>query len=564
MRLGAMAGWMAGMALLVVSVGCDRKRESESHGEVAYTWSPPKVNSVAGVPTSSLTQALSTRLRGERPEGVSAGLWKHVQRLYKDYGGGVLWMEANGPNPTRAGALLAALADAHTDALDLEAYPLAQLDSALRAVRAANPPTPEQLANADVLLSSAYLALAEDLMSGQTDPQSVTTDWHIATDHEKLDSAVVYSLKADRLDAGIARMRPQGEDYANLQKALVAMRETVAQGGWDPVPEGDALVPGQRAGAARLAALRARLQAEGLLAEGGSGAVYTRQLAGAVAEYQARHAIGVDSILGEETVKSMNVPADYRLGQIAANLERLRWLPNALGERYVYVNVPAFRLEAWDSTGKALEMKVIVGQEYEGKSTPVFSDKMEMVVFRPYWLVTPTIQRKEIAPKVAEDPSYLSRNNMEYYRDGGETRIRQRPGGKNSLGLVKFLFPNDFNIYLHDTPNDELFEKDVRAFSHGCIRVEKPAELAQWVLGWDAEKVQNAMENGSDNRTVQLPSKIPVYITYMTAFTRDGQLNFGNDLYSRDESLVRAVMPGAAPREEVMRRLASLQELVGE
>jgi murein L,D-transpeptidase YcbB/YkuD len=171
---------------------------------------------------------------------------------------------------------------------------------------------------------------------------------------------------------------------------------------------------------------------------------------------------------------------------------------------------------------------------------------METVVFRPYWNITPDIQRKEIAPKAAADPGYLARNNMEYYRDGGETRIRQRPGGKNSLGLVKFLFPNEFNIYLHDTPAKELFKLTDRAASHGCIRLEKPAELAQWVLGWDAGRVADAMNNGSDNHQVRLPRKIPVYIVYFTAYVRDGRLFFGDDIYGRDDALVKQVSSRAA------------------
>jgi murein L,D-transpeptidase YcbB/YkuD len=158
-------------------------------------------------------------------------------------------------------------------------------------------------------------------------------------------------------------------------------------------------------------------------------------------------------------------------------------------------------------------------------------------VFRPYWNITPEIQAKEVGPKAASNPGWLESQNMEYYRDGGAMRIRQRPGDKNALGLVKFLFPNDFNIYLHDTPAKALFAKTDRAASHGCIRLEKPAELAQWVLGWDADKVQQAMHDGPDNHTVRLPHKIPVYIVYFTAYMRDGELYFGDDLYGRDQSL---------------------------
>jgi L,D-transpeptidase YcbB len=266
-------------------------------------------------------------------------------------------------------------------------------------------------------------------------------------------------------------------------------------------------------------------------------------------------------MLGKETIDALNVPASYRLAQIAANLERYRWMPRALGQRYIIVNVPQFHLEAFDSGQKALEMKVIVGQEYEDKATPVFSDSMEFVIFRPYWNVTDEIAAKEIWPKEQSSPGYLAAQNMEVYNDHGKRRIRQLPGPKNSLGLVKFMFPNDFNIYLHDTPFGELFKKDVRAFSHGCIRLEKPAELAQWALGWPADKVQEAMQKGANNRQVTLPKKIPVYIVYFTTYARDGKLYFGNDLYDRDSKLIELVADVATISPETAQALAALREL---
>jgi murein L,D-transpeptidase YcbB/YkuD len=291
--------------------------------------------------------------------------------------------------------------------------------------------------------------------------------------------------------------------------------------------------------------------------------VYDKTLSAAVEAFQARHGINVDGMLGEETVKSMNIPATYRAAEIAANLERYRWLPRSLGNRYILVNVPEFRLQAFDSGQKKLDMKVIVGAEYEDRATPVFSDSMEFVIFRPYWNVTDQIAAKEYWPKLQSDPGLLDRENMEIVNDHGKQRIRQRPGPKNALGLVKFMFPNDFNIYLHDTPNGALFNKDVRAFSHGCIRVEKPTELAEFALGWPAEKIKEAM-NGTDNHTVKLPRKIPVYILYFTAFVRDGQLYFGNDLYLRDEQLATEMTAAAIPSPESARAAEALRQMAGE
>ena len=579
-RVGLIALGAVGIAL----GGCKRGQHTETAGgDVGPAWTPRAADAIVGVPAAEVTGAIQSALTSRRPAAVNADRWKHVQRLYAAYRGVPLWLESDGFNADRTQALLRAVVDANTDALRLDGYPLEELVGAVTAVRSGHS-TAEQLATADVLLTSAYVALAEDLLSGQVDPKSLSQDWHISAGREAVDSAVARSLREPRLDSAIARMRPRDADYDALRRALVRFR-ALAANGWPTVPEGKALKPGQSDSPARLAALRERLRAEGFgapaesstaaaaaavavpaigAARGTAAAgVYDRALAGQVAQFQAHHGIAVDSILGAETVKSLNVPASFRLGQIAANLERYRWLPRAFGDRYILVNVPAFRLEAHDTGQRTLEMKVIVGQEYEGKKTPVFSDSMETVVFRPYWLITPDIQAKETEPKIAADPGYMAANDLEYYRDHGETRIRQKPGDKNSLGLVKFLFPNSFNIYLHDTPQRELFNKDVRAFSHGCIRLEKPAELAQWVLGWDAARVEQAM-HGKDNQSVKVPRPVPVYITYFTAYTRDDVLHFGNDLYDRDASLVQAMTAGAGQSGETVRAVETLRKLVAD
>jgi murein L,D-transpeptidase YcbB/YkuD len=316
------------------------------------------------------------------------------------------------------------------------------------------------------------------------------------------------------------------------------------------VPDGRPLKAGDTDSPARLDALRARLTAEGYALDSTTRhGLYDKRLATAVDDFQLHHAIGEDGMLGAETLAALNLPAEYRVAQIAANLERYRWMPRSLGARYILVNVPAFKLSAWDSGQKVLEMRVIVGKDYEDKATPVFSDSMEFVIFRPYWNVTPDIAAKEIFPKEEESPGYMASQDMEVYSDHGRRAVRQRPGPKNALGFVKFMFPNDFNIYLHDTPNHELFAKDVRAFSHGCIRVEKPSDLAQWVLGWSADRVDAAM-HGADNHQVNLPHKVPVYIVYFTTFVDGGQLFFGNDLYDRDSKLVTELQSAALPTDQ--------------
>jgi murein L,D-transpeptidase YcbB/YkuD len=289
---------------------------------------------------------------------------------------------------------------------------------------------------------------------------------------------------------------------------------------------------------------------------------YDQTLAGGVAAFQSRHGIAVDSALGPETVQALNVPVGYRLGQIAANLERRRWLPRTLGERYVVANVPAFRLDAYEGGKRVLEMKVVVGKDYEDRKTPVFADSMRTVVFRPYWNITDDIAEKETWPKIRADGGYMERNRLETYTEGGKTRLRQKPGEDNSLGLVKFLFPNAYNIYFHDTPEKQLFAKDVRDFSHGCIRLEKPEELASWVLGWPVDRVRQAMQQGGDNQEAKLDRPLPVYIAYFTTYLKDGQLYFGNDVYDRDRDVVAAMQARAGQSPEVVQAVETLRQLV--
>ncbi|MFI5257347.1 MAG: murein L,D-transpeptidase [Gemmatimonadales bacterium] len=539
-------------------------KSSSSSGDVG-AWSPSQLTAVNGVPVAALQTAIAARLSGARPDGVGEEAWQHTQRLYKRFGQTPLWLVDDGLAKDRAGALTNAVLHASDDGLRIDDYPVAELANALVVLRRTPKPTAEQYADADVLLTATYAAIGEDYLVGQIDPRSIAQSWHIDPQDENVDSALVHTLSKLPLDKSIAAMRPQDVEYAGLQKELVRFRDIQAKGGWPRIPDGKALKTGDHDSPQRLAALRARLAAEGIdVAPSGTDSQKTGEfdasLAAAVAQFQAHHGIAVDSSLGTETLNSLNVPAAYRLGQLAANLERDRWMPRSLGVRYIIVNVPAFHLEAYDGGQKALEMKVIVGQEYENKATPVFADSMETVVFRPYWNITPDIQAKETAPKIAANPGYMEQENLEYYKDGGATRIRQKPGPKNSLGLVKFLFPNDFNIYLHDTPAKELFDKDVRAFSHGCIRVEKPVDLAAWVLGWDQAKVLE-MEQGKDNNSVKLTHKLPVYIVYGTAYLKDGQIYFGNDLYHRDDQLVKAIADGALPSARAVQALEALKRI---
>ncbi|MEO7502415.1 MAG: peptidoglycan-binding protein, partial [Gemmatimonadaceae bacterium] len=394
---------MRGKQLLVMVIvsaaltaGCKGDSPGASVSKSDEAWAPARLTSVAGVPEAQIETALRARLAGAPPARSDVHKWAHVKRLYKMYGDNPLWLAEDGLHTARAFALTNALLNTENDGMRMDAYPIGELATAIAAVKGQKP-TAQQLVDADVMLTSAFVAMGVDYLTGQVKPKSVSQNWHIDAHDENEDSALVRSIRNPALDKALATMRPADDDYLSLMKELSRFRAIVAKGGWPSVPAGRALKPGDSDNPTRLAALRTRLAAEGFsgapaapsppnsaagatrrTAATGSG-IYDRSLAAAVATFQARHGIVVDSALGEETVKSLNLRATYRLQQIAANLERYRWLPRAFGSRYVAVNVPAFRLEAFDGGQKTLEMKVIVGQDYEDKATPVFADSMEFV-----------------------------------------------------------------------------------------------------------------------------------------------------------------------------------------
>jgi L,D-transpeptidase YcbB len=557
-------------ALMPLCAGCDRQG-ADVDNDASLTWKPSSAAKISGVAAADVRQAIAKRVRGAAPEQIPADRWRHTRALYRSLAGGPFWLAPRGLDRARTQALLNAVARSNEDAIDLGGLPLASVQRALQTLRETKRPTVEQLVDADVQLTTLYASLGEDVLTGQISPVSLSQSWHVGRQEENVDSTLSRVLRSKRLAEALGSLSPHDAGYDALRAELSRFREIVARGGWGRVPPGKKLSPGDSDASVRLAALAERLRAEGLLPGNPkelrptdkSRAPYDRTLAGAVASFQSRHGIPVDSVLGEQTVASLNVPAQYRLGQIAGNLERYRWLPRSLGSRYILVNVPAFRLQAFDNGKQAMEMKVIVGADYENRSTPAFSDSMQYVVFHPYWDVPDSIATNEIMPKLASDPGFLEKNNYEMLTLEGKPHIRQKPGDGNALGLIKFIFPNDFNIYLHDTPESRLFDKDVRAFSHGCIRVERPADLASFVLGWPADSVQRTLEADKDDHRVDLPRKLPVYIVYFTAYVKDGQLYFGNDLYNRDDAVVKALAAAASGSAAHSQVVTSLRKLAG-
>lgn len=560
------------LTLLATACGSERGEaradELTAGAEVPAKPAPParSPDATRRFASADLRTAIDARVKGAAPATVTAAQWRCVRALYDRTAAMPVWIDSTGAD-ARARALVRQVVGASTHGLVVTPAQLDSVRVALARTRDAGVASVEDVAKADVLLSAAFVALAEDLLVGQLDPRTVTRGWHIAPRRADIDSVIVQRALTMPVDSIAGALAPDDPVYAALREQLAKYRDLDARGGWGTVPAGPALRAGSRSEPARLAALARRLEREGYLADTTwSGDVYDGRLVEAVKSYQAHHAMQVDGELGPSTVKALNVPSSYRVGQIAANLERIRWLPRAMRERHLIVNVPSFRLLLREGARTLSSMKVVVGADYRDRATPVFADSMSYVVFQPYWNVTPTIAVNEIIPKASSDGGYLARNGYEVVRGDGDdapvvsnsaltaaavranrVRVRQKPGGQNALGHAKFIFPNAFNIYLHDSPQRALFERDVRAFSHGCIRVERPADLAAWVLGWDSTRVANALTSERPNQYAPLARKLPVFIIYLTAFTRDGELFFGNDLYSRDDDLVKYVARGALP-----------------
>lgn len=336
---------------------------------------------------------------------------------------------------------------------------------------------------------------------------------------------------------GVAEPVPPHEGYERLQQALERYRQVAGRGEPEPVPPGPTLKPGAEGN--RVAALRARLamaaeaEAAAPLPSTDRPEVFDVSLEMAVLAFQERHGLPADGIAGPSTLAELNRTAEDQIRKIEVNLERWRRLPPDLGERHILVNIAAFRLDAIEDGRSVLDMRVIVGQRHT--RTPVLSSAIERVVLNPSWYVPASIASKELWPK---GRSYLRRNGYQVLPGG---KLVQRPGAGNSLGRVKFQFPNRFRVYLHDTPTRSLFDRTVRAFSHGCVRIERPAELAVWALRddprWTPEEIQAVIDSGRET-AVTLPEPIPVHIAYWTAWVDDyGALRFGRDVYDLDDAV---------------------------
>ena len=462
-----------------------------------------------------------------------------VRRAYQSEQFAPLWVKDGQPTP-QAAAVIAVVATAGDKGLDPADYDAAPLAAMADALRAATDPTPEQIAAFDVALTVSVMRFASASYSGKINPRRLGFALDVQPKKFDLWSLVWEIAHAPDPGPRLAALDPPFPLYGRLQSVLTQYRALAARTDLRPVPNLPKLRPGDHDESVPV--LRAWLKALGDLPSDASvpkdAKRYDDALAVAVKRFQHRHGLAPDGVIGAATLAPLQVAPAKRVRQIELGMERLRWLPYSFPDRFIIINIPEFRLRGFDDAEPVprVDMNVVVGSSAQDTHTPVLHADMRFLIFRPYWLVPTSIARKEILPKADHDPTYLQRQNMVMV-DG---RIRQLPGRNNALGLVKFIFPNPYHVYLHDTPTKALFQRSRRDFSHGCIRVADPPALAEFVLGdgWDRERIRTAMTDGSDNHRVDLPMPVPVYVLYTTVVVEpDGQVDFFDDIYGHDATL---------------------------
>jgi len=475
-------------------------------------------------------------------------LWKYYQEL----GGDLLWLGSR-----RSNEFLARLHDAASDGLDPKDYPSKQL-ATLAAAQAND--DKRSLALVELYFSAAFLEYASDIRVGRFLPRQVDPNFFIEGRSIDQTEALKALAGVDSLDRFFNAWQPANPRYAELRSALAAYRVLAANGGWAAVPLGETLKPGMTD--PRVPAIRARLMlADGAGPPANDSQAYDGALVEAAKRFQARHGLESNGVIGASTIVSMNVPVQERIQSIVMAMERLRWMPEDLGKQYVIVNIAGFELRRINGGSVEGRMPVVVGKPYH--RTPVFSDRIRYIEFNPYWNVPPAIALNEELPKLRTNPSGLAAEGFEivqgdqaidprsidWSRYGGGNfpfQLRQRPGPNNALGYVKIMFPNPHNVYLHDSPARSLFSRNERAFSHGCIRLARPLELADQVLraggvpGWNKDRIDQVIASAKTT-VVNLQEPLPVHITYMTAWVDGGVVNFRGDIYGHDAKLLAAL-----------------------
>ncbi|MBA3007430.1 MAG: L,D-transpeptidase family protein [Proteobacteria bacterium] len=476
--------------------------------------------------------------------------------IYAQTGLQPLWVTKDG-HGEKAGILFSVLKNSEMDGLVPEQYNVQRITSLW------NGKTAEELIELDTLLTLSFIMYAHDAQNGRVYSESSKPVLIKSKKAPEFDGLMLVKAAISSLDLNqfLADLLPSHKYYKNLRAALPYYRNLAATGGWSSIVPGKTIHPDEQD--SRIPAIWKRLWIEGFIKSAITDSpVYDEALVQAVRQFQLRHGLTSDGVIGKGTIAAMNISVENKIKKIILNLERWRWEAHDLGKKYVLVDVAGFTLEGIVDDAVVLEMAVIVGtQEHE---TPLFTDHIQYIDINPYWNVPPSIARNEMLGELRKNPYYLNSNHIRLFSDRtpeaselnplsinwkeislkkmGQFKLRQDPGKWNALGAIKFVFPNSYNVYMHDTPAQSLFQRSKRDFSHGCIRLSSPLKLAEFLLAGDKEEwLMDRFKEiiGTGKRTViRLPSPIPVHITYQTVRSgQNGVISFYPDIYARDQQL---------------------------
>jgi L,D-transpeptidase YcbB len=523
---------------------------------------------------ADIQNIIRNRLETQRFQAADRNLYSRVtlpafyaDRIYRP-----VWLNPEG-SLALARELGEAIADADLHGLTSRDYHYATITDLVRRIevsRDQDQSLPAVLyADLDLLLTDAFLLLASHYRFGRINPETYDPGWHVSRRKGDMVSVLKSAVSTGEIRQQLESQLPERPEYFRLKERLAELRSLSDDGGWPVVPPGSTLKADDVS--QRIPLLRQRLKMAGDLPVGASLELteFDSVLENAVKKFQIRHGLDVDGIVGTQTLNQLNVPVERRIEQILVNLERWRWLPEDFGNRYIIVNIANFDVRVIEDELTVMEMRAVVGRPY--RRTPVFSANMTYLVFSPFWHVPRSLAVRDILPRVRQDPEYLQEQKIRVFQGVGANsltvaaedvdwnlvdasnfpyRFRQDPGPNNALGRVKFMFPNQYNVYLHDTPAQELFQRTVRDFSSGCIRVEKPQELAEYLLRdrpeWDRDRIKRA-KAADREETVTLRSPIMVYLLYWTAWVDNNLIHFRNDIYGRDADVLRGLRTPHVP-----------------
>ena len=481
-----------------------------------------------------------------------------LQRFYAARNYQPVWLPEESPQLKTA---LAFIASAETEGLNSQDYQLPQLTQLLQHSDQSSSAAIEL----EIRTTHAVLKLATDLSRGRFSATAADPDWHIPRADFDAVAFLQEAIQADHLEDSLQKLSPQTLNYQLLKRTLAHYQELLRNTPeWIRIPSSPSIRPGDTHSSIPL--IRQRIMqahaADGLSEFNltpGTSQLYDTELVAAIKAFQAQHGLNTDGIIGKNTINALNIPLEWKIRQLRINMERLRWLPRNLGQRYLLVNTAGFYLTAMENDEPILNMRIIVGRDY--RSTPSFNGALSHMVLNPYWNVPASIARKDLLPKQQRDPAYFTTAGFKVFpaQERGaqaidpntidwhelKTRfpyfLRQDPGSHNALGKIKFMFSNPFSIYLHDTPSKSLFRKDIRTFSSGCIRLEKPFELAAFALNQPSLPEKFSADLASDKTiTTHLPKPLPIYLVYITAWADEHEkVYFYPDIYDRDLRALR-------------------------